>query len=91
MFEKSLGLLEGDEPGTRVEVMQVGAPGETPTLELRMQIDGGDMGWMTLKRIRMASGQIGQLRDALNLMDPDAQQAKTTRRPTDAPALRLIG
>ena len=91
MFEKSLGLLEGEEPGTRIEVMQVGAPGETPTLELRMQVDGGDMGWMTLKRIRMASGQIGQLRDALNLMDMDAQQAQAPRRATNGPALRLIG
>ncbi len=91
MFEKSLGLLDGEEEGTRVEVVQISSAGETPTLELRMQVDGGEMGWMTLKRIRMASGQIGGLRDALNLMDQDAQRARTPRRHKVSPSLRLTG
>ena len=73
MFETLLGILDGDEANTRIELVQVASPGEQATLELRMQRDGGDLGWVTQRRIRMAPGQIGQLRTALSLMDRDAQ------------------
>lgn len=77
-FEKHLGTLAGDEPRTRVEVVQVAEPGETPTVELRMQRHGDSIGWTTHRRIRLAAGQVGQLTSALNLMDPDARDADHT-------------
>ena len=77
-FEKGLGSLLGFDENTRVELVQVGAAGELPTLELRLLQDAGELGWLTQRRIRLAPGQVGMLRDALNAMDPDARD---TRRP----------
>ena len=74
-YEKHLGTLAGDERQTRVEVVQVAEPGETPTVELRMQRHGDSLGWVTHRRIRLAAGQIGDLQTALNLMDPDARDS----------------
>jgi len=78
-YEKLLGDLLGFEADTRVELVQVSEPGETPTLELRLQRDGKELGWLTQRRIRLCAGQIGQLRDALNLMDPDGRDAPAPR------------
>jgi len=78
-LEKHLGTLAGDEPRTRIEIVQVAEPGETPTVELRMQRHGDAIGWKTHRRIRLAAGQIGQLKSALNLMDPDARNADRDR------------
>ncbi len=89
MIERLLGTLAGDEEGTQVELMQVGAPGEVPTLELRYQRDCGELGWTTHKRIQVAPGQISALRDALNLMDRDAREARGAA--PQATKLRLIG
>lgn len=75
-IEKFLGYLAGDDEGSRVELVQVGQPGETPTLEMRYQREGGSLGWVTQKRIKLAPGQVSKLRDALNLMDPDARDAE---------------
>ncbi len=94
MIERLLGTLAGDEEGTQVELMQVGAPGEVPTLELRYQRDCGELGWTTHKRIQVAPGQISALRDALNLMDRDAREARgaapqaPTQRAQRAPGYR---
>ena len=77
-IEKQLGNLLGFDEDTRVDIVQVGEPGDTPTLELRMERHSGELGWQTQRRIRLAAGQIGALRDALNLMDLDAQ---TSRHP----------
>lgn len=76
MFEKLLGTLLGETEGSRVEVVQVAESGETPTLEIRLLHDAGELGWMVHKRIRLAAGQVGALRDALNMMDIDAREAK---------------
>ena len=86
MFEKLLGTLLGDTEGSRVEIVQVADSGETPTLEIRLLHDAGELGWMVHKRIRIAAGQMAALRDALNMADLDAQAT-----PTDhASHLRLI-
>lgn len=82
-FEKALGSLLGFDDKTRVELVQVSSPNEVPTLELRMTRDGGELGWLPQRRIRLAAGQIGALRNALNLMDLDAQNSRTLARPRD--------
>ena len=74
-FEKQLGNLLGYDDDTRVQLVQVGEASETPTLELRLERHAGDLGWQTQRRIRMAAGQIGALRDAINLMDRDARDS----------------
>lgn len=94
MLEKMLGMLAGDEDGTRVQIVQVGEPGEVPTVEFRTQRECGDLGWATQRRVRLAPGQWSELRDALNMMDIDARQATRAssieeKRP--AHGLRLIG
>jgi hypothetical protein len=59
---------------------------------MRLEADCGDLGWTTLRRIRLAAGQVPDLCQAINMMDPDARQAQ---RPAKARAaergLRLIG
>ncbi len=81
-IEKRLGDLLGYDEDTRVELVQVAEPGEPPTLELRLERHAGELGWQTHRRIRLAAGQIGALRDALNLMDLDARNAKHPGRRT---------
>lgn len=88
MFEKLLGTLLGDSEDSRVEVVQVAEPHETPTLEIRLLRDAGELGWRVHKRIRLAAGQIGELRDALNLMDIDGRDAQPDRE--KARHLRLV-
>lgn len=75
-IEKTLGDLLGFDEETRVELVQVGEPGETPTLELRLKRHAGDLGWLVHRRIRLAAGQISALRDSLNLMDIDARESR---------------
>lgn len=75
-FEKHLGNLLGADDDSRVQLVQVGDSGDTPTLELRLEHHAGELGWQTHRRIRLAPGQIGALRDALNLMDPDARDSR---------------
>jgi hypothetical protein len=75
-IDRVLGVLAADEVDSRIALVQVGEQGSVPTLELRFQRHGGDLGWVTHKRMRMAPGQISDLRDAVNLMDMDARQAK---------------
>ena len=79
MIEKLLGSLLGAEEGSRVEVIQVAEPGETPTLEIRLLHDCGELGWVVHRRIHIAAGQAAALRDALNMMDLDAREAKASR------------
>lgn len=79
-FEKELGSLLGFDEMTRVELVQVGEANETPTLELRLKRDAGELGWQTHRRIRLAPGQVGALREALNMMDPDARDARAPAR-----------
>ena len=78
VFEKTLGYLDGDEAGTRIELVQVAAPGVQATLEMRMQRDGGDLGWVTQRRMRVAPGQMAALRMAVQLMDADALAPRAT-------------
>jgi len=80
-IEKLLASLVGADPGSRVEIVQVSQPGQTPTLELRLEHNAGALGWQTHRRIRLAAGQITQLRDALNMMDADARQARIEHQP----------
>ncbi|MBA2660789.1 MAG: hypothetical protein H0U74_00715 [Bradymonadaceae bacterium] len=80
-IEKFLASLVGDDAMTRVEVVQVAQPGQTPTLEIRLERHAGDLGWQTHRRIRLAAGQIGQLREALNMMDVDARDARIAHNP----------
>lgn len=88
MFEKTLSTLPGPTPGTRIEIVQIGEPGEQPSLELRHLTDAGSLGWCVQKRITMAAGSVPALRDALNLMDDDAQRpAPAAER---VPHLRLV-
>jgi hypothetical protein len=75
-IERFLGVLAGDETDSRIELVQVGEQGSIPTLELRFQRHGGDLGWMTHKRMRLAPGQISDLQQAVNMMDMDARQAQ---------------
>lgn len=94
MIEKLLGMFEGGESETRVELVQVGEAGELPTLELRLQREAGELGWTTQRRIRLAPGQWGELRDALNMADLDVRQARhvaPAASSVERPALRLIG
>ncbi len=81
-IEKSLGALLGADENTDVQLVQVGDAGSTPTLELRLRRHCGDLGWQTQRRIRLAPGQIGALRDALNLMDQDARDSTCPGRPS---------
>ena len=74
-YEKHLGTLAAQEEETRIAVVQVAEAGETPTVEFRMQRHGESLGWVTHRRIRLAAGQVGQLKSALNLMDPDGRDA----------------
>lgn len=80
MFEKLLGTLLGETEDSRVEIVQIAESGETPTLEVRLLRDAGELGWRVHKRIRLAAGQVGELRDALNLMDVDAREAQPARK-----------
>ncbi|QDG49630.1 hypothetical protein FIV42_02400 [Persicimonas caeni] len=91
-IERFLGVLAADEADSRIELVQVAEPGMVPTLELRFQRHGGDLGWMTHKRMRLAPGQIGDLREAMNLMDPDARDAKiSATEKASAHSLRVVG
>jgi hypothetical protein len=91
-IERLLGVFDGADEGTRVELVQVGLPGELPTLELRHQERCGELGWITQRRIRLAAGQMPDLRDALNLMDRDARSAQrpSVQQTAARPALRII-
>lgn len=86
-FEKHLDTLAAEDEGTRVEVVQVAEPGETPTLEFRMQRHGDSLGWVTHRRIRLEAGQIGELKQALSLMDPDARNAEPKSTSPDVHSL----
>ena len=91
MFDKFLGALCGAEPGTRVEAVQVCEPDGTPTLELRLLCRAEGLGWQVHRRIRLAPGQVADLRAALNMMDPDAQKAASPRAGERRPShLRLV-
>ena len=92
-FEKLLGTLAGEEEDTRVEIMQVARPNETPTIEFRMQRECAGLGWTTQRRIKLGAGQFAALRDALNMADVDTKQAVTRRDEigADRSFLRLIG
>lgn len=72
VFETLLGLLAADEDDARIQVVQVASPGTTPTLEMRLQRESADLGWVTQRRMRLAPGQVAALRDALNCMDRQA-------------------
>lgn len=92
-IEKQLGTLAGDEDDSRVQVVQVGDSGETPTLEMRMQHYSEDLGWQTHRRVTLAPGQVGALRDMLNQMDPDARDTvidHDTRSDDERPSLQLV-
>ena len=90
-IEKFLGYLDGAHEESRVELVQVGQPGQTPTLEMRYQREGGSLGWVTQKRIKLAPGQVSELRDALNLMDPDAREAEiSAERKARSRSLTLV-
>lgn len=88
-IEKSLGDLLGYDDDTRVELVQVGEAGETPTLELRLKRRSGELGWLVQRRIRLAPGQIAALRDGLNLMDRDARDSRHPGRRDDADVIEL--
>ena len=91
-FEKLLGHLAGDDEDSRIALVQVGAPGETPTLEMRYQRHSESLGWITQKRIRMAPGQVGDVRAALNMMDPDAREAEISPlRKAKTKSLEVVG
>lgn len=91
-FEKYLGTLAGEDECTRVQLVQVAAPNETPTLEMRMERHIEGLGWTTHRRIVLAPGQIPNLRDALNSMDVDARDTKATADVRmQQRGLRLIG
>ncbi|MGM0556464.1 MAG: hypothetical protein ACQEVA_08825 [Myxococcota bacterium] len=90
-IEKFLGYLAGDDENSRVELVQVGQPGQTPTLEMRYQREGGSLGWVTQKRIKLAPGQVADLRSALNLMDRDARDAEiSAKRKAKSRSLTLV-
>lgn len=89
--DKLLGLLAADSPDCRVELVQVAQNTGAPTLELRFQRHCGDLGWQTQRRIRLAAGQIPDLRAALNMMDPDARdRASSAHDRGSARAIRLV-
>ncbi len=89
MIEKTLTTLQGQHSDERVELVQVAEPGETPTLEIRLLRNAGELGWRIHKRIRMAAGQIPDLQGALNLMDSDARDTKRSTRTVSH--LELVG
>jgi hypothetical protein len=74
-FERTLAWLDADETDARIELVQVSAPGQQPTLEIRFQRECGALGWRTHRRMRLAAGQLGDLKMAMQLMDPDAWTA----------------
>lgn len=82
-WETTLALLDGAESGTRVALVQVAEPGVQPTLEIRLQTAGSDGDWFTQRRIRLAPGQIPDLRLALGCMDTDAQRMAPRQAATD--------
>ena len=90
MIEKSLGVFDGAEQGTRVELVQVAEPGERVGLELRMQRECEGLGWTTQRRIGLAPGQWQALRDALMMADQDVREDVTTPRHREVAHLRLI-
>lgn len=88
MFEKTLTTLPGPIPGTRIDLVQIGDAGEQPTLEMRHMSDAGELGWCVQKRITLAAGSVPAIRDALNLMDADAQAPAPAA--TRTPHLRIV-
>jgi hypothetical protein len=73
MFELTTGTLATSEPDCRIEVVQCAPPGEQPFVEFRFQRFCPQLGWLTHRRMAMAPGEVGALRQALNLLDRDAQ------------------
>lgn len=91
MIEKSLGVFDGDTEVTRVELVQVAEPGERARLELRMQRECEGLGWTTQRRIALAPGQWGALRDALMMADMDVREDRAEPRHERPSHLQLIG
>lgn len=90
-MEKILGVLAADDDESRIQLVQVAAAGQVPTLEVRHQRHGGELGWVTHKRIKLAAGQIGEVHQALGLMDIDAREAEISpTRKASARSLRLV-
>ena len=79
MLDKLLGTLLGADEDSRVELVQVAQQDGPPTLEIRLLHDAGDLGWCVHRRIRIAAGQLAELRAALSMMDIDARTATPPR------------
>jgi len=77
-FERTLAWLNADEPDARIELVQIAEPGAQPTLEMRFQRACGELGWRTQRRMRLAAGQLGDMKLAMQMMDADAWQAPQT-------------
>lgn len=77
-YERTLAWLDADEPDARIELVQIATPGEQPTLEMRFQRACGELGWRTQRRMRLAAGQLGEFKLAMQMMDHDAWSAPTT-------------
>ncbi len=91
MIEKSLGVFDGADEGSRVELVQVAQAGERVQLELRMQRECEGLGWTTQRRITLAPGQWGALKDALMMADLDVREDAQPSQHQAPTHLRLIG
>lgn len=81
MFEKILGTFAAQEPNARIVCVQLAGPNQTPTLEMRHEVECGEYGWVTQKRMTFAPGQYEMLKASLSMMDPDARKATPTSLP----------
>ena len=86
MFEKTLGILDAQEEGARIECVQIAHPNETPTIEFRHQRHCDHLGWVTQKRITLAPGQFEMLKMAMNMADIDTREAKPKANTTAQPS-----
>lgn len=67
MYERELSVLDSQESGERISVIEVSSAGEDAFIELRFEQEVGNLGWVTQRRMRIESSQVGDLRLALTL------------------------
>lgn len=67
MFERELTVLDGNEPGSRISVVELSAPDVDAVVELRFEQEVSGLGWVTQRRIAIPGRDIKDLRLALTL------------------------
>lgn len=83
MFERELTTLQGQQSGERIAVVEVSFPAsaqKTNYIELRVEHQVGDLGWVVHRRIPIASPDVCELRSALALFAASSATACCTAK-----------